>query len=477
MKFTSPHLLIVILATLTGCLSTSPEPVASELRAARRSAADRSAASPAEKPGTDLPVIAGELSLHDACNLALANNLSLRATFLRRSEAAGVVESARGGALPQVGLTGDASSRLEDRNGNPESYATGLRIAQPVWRSGVVAAGLRYARLYAASTDAEIRQQVQATIARVAGLYFDVLLKQHLVTVFEESVAVAERLLQTAKNKRAAGTVSDYEVLRAEVECSTARADLLNEGNGLRTTKIALLYALGVDQQSQVNLSGTLNYVAETYKDAELMRIALASRSDLLIREAAVRMAQAEVDAARGAYGPEADVFLSGRFADPDPNDITRDRWNDEWIVGASLRFTLFDGFTRRGKVVQSVSRKRQAEASLKDAEEAVRVEVAKALLDLRYADELYQSQKKNIELAREALRMLESGFRMGRNTQIEVLDAQSALTAAMGRYFNAIHTHSAARLNVRRALGILGPDIDAVVTSDYQLEADPLAP
>jgi outer membrane protein TolC len=471
-----PLVLATVASLLTGCLSTSPEPVAAELRAARRAVAHAVAAD-ATQPASGLPVITGTLSLHDACNLSLANNLALRATFLRRREAAGAVEEARGGALPQIGLTGDASTVLEERDDQPETYAAGLRITQPLWRSGVVEAGLRYARLYAASTDAAIRQQVQATIATVAGHYLDVLLMRHLVTVYEESVAVAERLLQTARNKRSAGTVSDYEVLRAEVELSTARADLLNERNRLRTARIALLHALGVDQQSTVTLSDTLDYRAETYHDGDMARLALEARADLLVREAEVRMAEAEAAAARGAYGPEADLFVSGLLADPDPNEPSRGGWKDRWTAGVTVTFDLFDGFTRRGRLAQAVARQQQAEANLKDAEETVRVEVVKALLDLRYADELYQSQRKNIELAREALRILESGFRLGRNTQIEVLDAQSALTEAMGRYYHAVHAHSTARLRLRRALGILGPASDVVVTPAFQLDADPLAP
>ena len=474
---TATLMLLCGLSTLfSGCLSTAHDPAAADLRAARQEAARRVAAA-GDPSDSGLPVIGGELSLHDACNLALAHNLALRATFLRRQEAAGAVEAARGGALPQLGLTGDASSVLEERGDTPENLSAGLRLTQPLWRAGVVEAGLRYARLYAASTDAAIRQQVQQTVAAVTGHYLDVLLAGHRVKVYEESAAVAERLLQTARNKRTAGTVSDYEVLRAEVEISTARADLLYERNRLRTAKIALLHALGVDQRSEVALADALDYRAETYQDADMLRLALASRSDLLMREAEARMAAAQADAARGVNGPEADLFVSGLAADPDPNNESGDGWRDRWVVGVSATFTLFDGFTRRGKVAQAVARQRQAEANLKDAEETVRVEVAKALLDLRYADELYQSQQKNLELAREALRILESGFRLGRNTQIEVLDAQSALTEAMGRYYNAVHAHSLARLRLRQAAGILGPAPDVVVEPGYRMATDPLAP
>jgi len=475
-KAALPLVLTAMAGLLTGCLSTSPGPVAADLRAARRAVA-RAVAADEARSDSGLPVLGGTLTLHDACNLALANNLALRATFLRRQEAAGAVEAARGGALPRLGLTGDASSVLEERGETPETLSAGLRLTQPLWRSGVVEAGLRYARLYAASTDAAIRQQVQETVAAVAGHYLDVLLAGHMVTVYEESAAVAGRLLQTARNKRAAGTVSDYEVLRAEVELSTARADLLNERNRLRTAQISLLHALGADQRSEVTLADKLDYRAETHADADMLRLALESRSDLLMREAEVHMAAAQADAACGAYGPEADFFVSGLVADPDPNNTAGDGWNDRWVAGVSATLTLFDGFERRGKLRQAVARQRQAEAALIDAEETVRVEVAKALLDLRYADELYQSQQKNIELAREALRMLESGFRLGRNTQIEVLDAQSALTAALGRYYHAVHAHSLARLRLRQAAGILGPATDVVAAPGYQMEADPLAP
>jgi outer membrane protein TolC len=86
-------------------------------------------------------------------------------------------------------------------------------------------------------------------------------------------------------------------------------------------------------------------------------------------------------------------------------------------------------------------------------------VEVVEALLKLKYADELYVSQMKNLDLSREALRILETGSSFGRNTQVEVLDARAALTQAMGTYYNAVYSHGIARLGVRYATGTLYPD------------------
>jgi outer membrane protein TolC len=267
------------------------------------------------------------------------------------------------------------------------------------------------------------------------------------------------------------------------VEVSTANADRIQANNTLRTSTLELLRTLGVTQDSQVSLTGALVFQAETYDGEQAVRSALEHRPDLFQAEADLRMADAGVAITRGQYGPALDAFLRGTYANPDPNnasgggDAPGDDWGDDWSVGATLHWTLFDGFARRGRLRQAASRVGQAANALLDAEESARVEVVKTLLDLRHADELYQSQRKNLELAREALRMLESGFRMGRNTQIEVLDAQSALTAAMGRYYNAVHAHSAARLAVRHALGLLGPDSIQAIPPDYQLHTDPLTP
>ncbi len=470
--FGTVMLLPTAMLLLCSCRSTDPAQMMQELRERRQAAVESDASA---REAEALPHLSGRLTLRDACNLALAGNLTLRATFLRRAEAAGAVEESRGKAFPQIELDAGASRNLQGKGRYPENYSAGLRITQPLWRSGTIAAGIRYARLFTASTDAEIRRQVQATVAQVAGLYLDALLQGELIRVYEESLAVAERMLQTSQNKRAAGTVSDYEVLRAEVEVSTARADLLHARNQQRTTMIALLHNLGADQQSEITLADALLYYAENHDVADLIAKAQEHRADLLQREADVEMARAQTAIARGKYGPEADIFLSGIMADPNPNDTSRGSWDDKWVAGAALRYTLFDGFERRGRLAQAEARTRQAMAALRDAEEAVRVEVTQALLDLNYADVLYQSQRKNIELAREALRILESGFRLGRNTQIEVLDAQSALTEAMGRYFNAVHLHSRARLSIRHATGTLGPADEWIVTDDYRLKADPL--
>jgi outer membrane protein TolC len=430
---------------------------------------------PATAPASTLPKISGEIRLLDAINYALSQNLPLRAAFLKREEAAGAITEAKAAAYPHAGLTGGVTSDLRERGDNPDTYGVTWSITQPLWRSGAVSAGIRYAELYSASTDEAIRRQVQDTVVQATEEFLGVLLAQQMVNVYTESAAVAERMLETAQKKRNAGSASDYEVLRAEVEVASTRAALIKERNALRSKVIRLLQTMGVNQESDVTLVGSLAYMPEKFDLATLLQTALVNRPDLLQAEAALRMADEKLRAVKGSYGPSADAFLNGKYQNPDPNDPSLDEWSDDWSAGLQVTYTLFDGLERKGRLMQAKSVRRQAEANLRNAEEAARVEIHQALLDLRNAEELYQSQAKNIDLSREALRMLENGHKVGKNTQIEVLDARSALTEAMGQYYNAIYSHLIARLAIRKAIGTLAVDASEPVDPAIRLDSDPL--
>ncbi len=465
---------IAAAAVAAGCTSYTPQPLG-ELRLDAYAPPSADDGAPASAPESTLPKISGEIRLIDAVNLALAQNLALRAAFLMREEATGAIMEAKSAAYLRANLSGGVTSDLRERGDNPDTYGVSWSVSQPLWRSGAVSAAIRYAKLYGGSTDEAIRQQVQDTVALTTQGFLGVLLAQQMVNVYTESAAVAERMLETARKKRNAGSASDYEVLRAEVEVASTRAELIKERDALRSKVIGLLQIMGVNQDSDVTLVGSLEYKPEKFDFASLVQDAMLNRPDLLRAEAALRMADESLNIVKGGYGPSADAFVNGKYQNPNPNDPTRDEWKDDMSAGVQVTYTLFDGQERKGKLIQAKSVKRQAEANLRNAEEAARVEIVQALLDLRNAEELYQSQAKNIDLSREALRMLENGHKVGKNTQIEVLDARSALTEAMGQYYNAIFSHAMARLAVRRAAGTLAVDASAPVEPSIRLEHDPI--
>ncbi len=210
-------------ATLAGCQSFDSSSATGDIKEelaerAKERAEAKAEAAQGQRPaasqrakdrGTEeLPIISGKLTLPDAVTLAMANNRTLQTAYLTRTEADGVIMQAYAGALPKVDASAAAQNMWGDGN-DDDTYSLGVEIAQPLWRSGAIGAAIRYARLYAASTDFTIREQVQSTVYKVVQKYMTVLLDQHLVQVYEDANAVSERLLQTTRNRREQGTVSD----------------------------------------------------------------------------------------------------------------------------------------------------------------------------------------------------------------------------------------------------------------------------
>ena len=69
-------------------------------------------------------------------------------------------------------------------------------------------------------------------------------------------------------------------------------------------------------------------------------------------------------------------------------------------------------------------------------------------------AREVLESQKAVQEEAEEALRLAEARMAAGSSTQLDVLDAQTALTQARTTQAQALHDYSVARARLQRAVG-----------------------
>lgn len=449
----------ILIPLLAGaCLSLDGQRSAERI-GERRLAASRHATETTESPNPErAPRIDGTVDLPRALALALRNNTSLRTVLAQREVAEGRITASLSGALPTLRATAGIAQLDESPAPDDNRQAVSLRATQPLYRAGSVSAAIDAARMFAAQTEAVIREAVQDTLHGTALAYHRVVLEHQLLQVAEAAVRSAEAQLSDVRTQRSQGTASDYDVLRAEVEVAHLRANLIKQRNAGQSAMATLLQRIGLSQESRLELTDTLRFDAETHDLAEASSAALANRPDLHQAEAAVAMQREAVRIARADFYPALDLFAESTYSNPDPHEAASSEWGDAWSAGATLSYDLFDGLQRRGKLAEEQARLRQLEMALLEAEERAHVEVVTALLQLRNADELVASQAQNLGRAKEALRLAEIRFREGQSTQVEILDARSAVTLAQGLHYESIFAHLASRLEIRRATGAIGP-------------------
>jgi len=435
------------------------------------------------------PHISGKLSLEDSVKLTLINNKMLRKAMGEREAARGAGVEARSVYLPSLSLSGEYQ-RLDEVSsfeidtpegtqklqlGDVDNYSVGLTVSQPIYAGGAISAQVRVAKLASLFADQTIRAATQDVVYAAQTAYYDVLLSQHLVEIGLDAVRSSKAHLENVEKRRAGGVASDFDVLRAQVELSNFEADLIRSKNAINISRANLIKVIGISQDSDFSLSEEFVFAPMEVPVEQAVETAFRNRPDLYSQEVQIRQQREQLRIARSRYLPSVGAYFTNTWAKPDPKSFASPtiEWGDTWVAGVQAAWPIFDGFQREGRIIQQKARLRQAELGLVDIEETALYELTQALLSMENAKEFVQSQRLNLKRATEGLRLAEVGYEQGINTQVEMIDAQAALTTARVNYYEAIYRHVVAKLAVQRAMGTI---VGGSVTdrSDAEPPAEP---
>ena len=115
---------------------------------------------------------------------------------------------------------------------------------------------------------------------------------------------------------------------------------------------------------------------------------------------------------------------------------------------------SIFDGFSTKAKVDAAKARYAQANLSKENISDQIAVDIRQGCLDLKQAQAIIDSQKDNVGEAREALRIAGVSYDNGENTNLDVLDAQLALSQAEENFVQGIYDYLMAKAYLDRTMG-----------------------
>lgn len=427
-----------------------------------RDAAYRQWKSRKERQEQSQTYISGKLSIEDCLKLALGNNKVLQRVIQEKEIARGEEVKSYSAILPAVGLSGEYT-RLDEvaslgpiTFGDFDNYSLGLRVTQPVFAGGSIAAKMNAGKLFSLLADETVRAAVQDLTYTAGHAYYDVLLNQHLCQISADTVRSAQAHLDSVKKKQQGGVASEFDVLRAEVELSNFQAELIQNKNAINIAKARLLKVMGVSQDSDFTLSTELTYVPLKMTMGQAVEAAYRNRPDLFGHQFDIKLQKELLNIARSQYWPTISGYYDNTWSKPDPHNRTKIEWGKAWQVGLAATFPIFDGFAREGEIIAQKARLKQAQIDLIDTEETALFELTKALLSIEDAKEFVESQRLNLTRAKEGLQLAEIGYREGINTQVEIIDAQAAHTKAQAFYYQAVYSHIVAKLDLQKAMGTL---------------------
>ncbi|MDP2136717.1 MAG: TolC family protein [Candidatus Didemnitutus sp.] len=410
-----------------------------------------------------------ELNLAYAISFALDNNFAIRQAKERIRQQEGIVLEVKAREIPTVSSTA-AYSRLDreiSSSGDDRNWSLGITARQTLYSGGGVKASVQSQQLALEAATLQLQAVIDSALLEVRTRFYNVLVTRERIKVQEQNTELLQRQLLDVRNRYQAGTVSNFEVLRAEVALANAQPPLITARNNYRLAIEELRQSLGFTTSDSASVGripefvGTLGFTPVSFELGSALSSAKARRPDLQRLRRLEESADRTVTARRSTLYP--DLALVGSYdwrKAPGSNSFNDAR--DGWTVGLQSSWAIFDGRATKGRVVQARSQLEQARLSTAEAELAVSVEVRRALSSLQEATELAAASKRVIEQAEEAVRLADARFAAGTATQLDVLQARTDLTTSRLNQLEAYYRFNLANATVRRSIGLPDEEVDA---------------
>lgn len=416
---------------------------------------------------SDQPLV---LTLEKSVELALSKNPYQQAAQERLKAAQSIVREAAAQFFPSLNAQGmhtldEKVMELEFPSlipGQPprrveidftRDYQFSLSLNLPLFTSGRLTSNFKQAQYNLKATEESIRQTKQETIFNTKRAFYGYLLAKEFVQVAEEAVEVAEKHYQKVKALYEVGLASKFDLLRSEVQLANLKPQLIRARNNLKIAELSLKTVLGLDLKTPIRIKGELKYQPFAINEEECFRLALQHRPELRQLNFQKQRTAEMVKLARASGLPT--VAVAGNFNYwADRFNFKKNTWSNYYSVNLVVTIPLFNGLATSARVAQSKAMLRELEKTREGLINMIKFEVSQALLRLKEAEESLLSQEKNVEQARESLRIAELNYEEGLATTLDVSSAQAALSQAKTNYSQALYDYVMAQAALEKAMG-----------------------
>lgn len=429
-------------------------------------------------------VLAQSFSIREAIEYAVKNHINIKNGQLDIQNADAKVNEIKAIGLPQVngsiGYTnnviiqkmfvpansfGNTSASPGDimaiELGVANNGQAGISLSQLLF-DGSYTLGLKAADVYKELSRKSLTQSKQQIAENVTKAYYGILVNEERMRLLDLNIGRLDSLFRETKALNAQGFVEKIDVQRLEVQLNNLKTEaknvqrlqdlsyyLLKFQMGMKTTDVVTL----TDKLSNVNVNEVVPETNSEFKYANRIEYSILQTQD--------RLAELDLKNQKAGYLPR--VVLSGSYAysagRPKFFELITKPWFDAASISVGIQIPIFDGFSKKYKIIQSENNLRKVKQSFELLENSIDFQVKQTHLTLTNAFETLQEQKANMELAKEIVRVTKIKYKQGVGSNLEVINAETSYKEAQTNYFTTLYNALIAKVDVDKAVGKLYND------------------
>lgn len=415
-----------------------------------------------------------ELDLEETIQRALLTNPSVKIAEYNRKAAKADYSAAKGargisislnhesgrGGYADNHILRDAAGRIlsnDKQIGN--THSNSITASLPIFTGGELQGQIGQAKAnYRSMLSAEEQAYNEMKETATTG-YFNMLNATNMKALRQESVDRLQAHLDNVIAQYNVGIVARADVLRSEVELANAQQNYITASNEYDVAEATLNNIIGTPLGTTLLLKDRLQYEPYENDMAYCLAYSEQHRPELKQAEYAIDSAEAALVVARSGHMPKVYANASNNWGG-NGSDWPGDD-DENWSVGVTASMNVFDSGVTWSKIHAAQENLAKAKESQRQIKDNVELEVRTDYLNLREAEKRITTTQVAVASAEEDYHIAVVRYQAGVGTNIDVMDAQEALTQAKTNYYQALYNYntSKAALNTSMGVGVPVPE------------------
>ncbi len=401
----------------------------------------------------------GSEELNSFIDQAAGNNWDVAAARARVAQADARARQAGAAILPSVDAAGNANflaGHSSQGGGHELDWSAMLSASYELDFWGKNRATAQSASLLAGASRADRDTITLTALAGVANGYFQVLALRERLTIAHATSDAAHQLLEVVQARFDAGVATPVELATQKTAYDSAQIAIADLSQTEFESRAALSVLLGRAPEHFEVRGAPLDALHEPAIAAGLPSELLRRRPDLLLAEANLRAAHADLAAARAAMFPSISLTAGAGVQNPalPATVLTIPGIGPSFALGASVVQPIFDHGRLKAQRDEVQAKNEELLAAYRASIVAALTDVENALAAIHHLDMAREFQTENAAQSERAFEGAKLRYQAGSGDYLTVLEAQRTLYAARDQLVQYKLARLQALVSLCKALG-----------------------
>lgn len=331
----------------------------------------------------------------------------------------------------------------------------GLELNQLVF-DGTYLVGLKASQTYKELSMKNTKRSKIETAVAVTKAYYSVLVSNEQLSLLDANLDRLKKTLNDTEQLFKNGFVEKIDVDRLTVLNNNLITERENVIRLLALNKDLLKFQMGMTIGSELTLTDQISNVS-IHDNIVLAKDTTAYRKRIEFSLLETQKALNDLDVKRyksaflpslSAFGSTSNNFQSNSFGS------LYDKRFPTTVVGLRLSVPIISGGQKKYQLANAKLAVLKTENDLLNLQNTINLDIKQAQTTYKNGQQSLENQRRNMELAKEVLRVAKIKYEQGVGSSLEVTTAETSLKEAQNNYISALYDMLINKVNLDKALG-----------------------